>query len=653
MLLLLLTTLPALSADPESDPAPGSVSDDEIVVVGQAQDLAQAVSQVVTVLPVADLPADAELSTALEGSPGVSVNRVGGLGDYSPISIRGSSVRQVEVMIDGMALNPDGGSAVNLAELPLRAFDRVEVWRGNTPVELGSAAMGGVVNLVSGDEAPPSLSVAVGSWRTTRLAAQGGATSGNADIWVAAERFQTAADFAYTDDRGTLYNPDDDVVSARVNNDKARTTAHARARWRRGRVQITVFDAFVDRQTGVPGPIGWPLDGVRYALRRNLAAVAAKVDAGDTVVVVRPWMVTRTERLTDRTLGADRAGADRSDLVGLHTHATWAPNARWSATAAADGRHEHFGGKGADGERAVMQRRVGTVAASVSHFALDERLVVTPAVRGTVAQSAASERTLVGAVSPRLGVLVQARPGLVFKLNGGQYLRPPDATELFGDRGYVRGNPDLRPEQGWSADAGVRVQGERASVEAAGFANLSRDLIVYGQNAQGVASPANVARALVAGVEAGGAVDWRRVDARWSATWTRTRNQSADPAYAGKRLPRIPELEAHASLRLPLGDRAHVGTSWDFAAGAWQDATNWFAVPPRSFHGVAAGAALGRGLHAELDVRNVLNHTTEPLGRRTLGGGAPTAPVPVTDFWGYPLPGRTAMLTLSYAPEAP
>jgi len=58
------------------------------------------------------------LSEALETVPGVSVRSFGGLGALSTISIRGLGSMNVLVLLDGIPLNPTGGS-VDLSDIPL------------------------------------------------------------------------------------------------------------------------------------------------------------------------------------------------------------------------------------------------------------------------------------------------------------------------------------------------------------------------------------------------------------------------------------------------------------------------------------------------------------------------------------------------------
>ena len=134
----------------------------------------------VTVIPIDErLARTSDLASVLETTTGASVSSFGGLGDYSAVSLRGSTWRQVEIFLDGIPLNPDGGSTVNLAEIPLWAFDRVEVYRSGAPPQFLAAPIGGVVNLVTRDEpGSPTLGIAGGSHRTAKIDQSAGGSIG-------------------------------------------------------------------------------------------------------------------------------------------------------------------------------------------------------------------------------------------------------------------------------------------------------------------------------------------------------------------------------------------------------------------------------------------------------------------------------------------
>ncbi len=116
-----------------------------------------------------------QLDELLEKESGVRVQRYGGLGSYSTLSIRGSNANQVNVYLDGIPLNNAQGGEVNLSDLNIENVSRVDVYRSGAPGEFSGSSIGGSVNLVPdrGEGAEGTrLTFSGGSFGTYRLAAQ-------------------------------------------------------------------------------------------------------------------------------------------------------------------------------------------------------------------------------------------------------------------------------------------------------------------------------------------------------------------------------------------------------------------------------------------------------------------------------------------------
>ena len=89
------------------------------------------------------------LPDLLKEVPGVHVREVNGKGQYTTLTIRGSTAAQVGVFVDGVLTNLGGDAAVDISTIPIQNVERVEVYRGYTPVRFGGTYMGGVVNIVT------------------------------------------------------------------------------------------------------------------------------------------------------------------------------------------------------------------------------------------------------------------------------------------------------------------------------------------------------------------------------------------------------------------------------------------------------------------------------------------------------------------------
>jgi vitamin B12 transporter len=630
-----------------------------------------ATSAAVTVIDVADSPASSDLATAIEAAPGANVRQLGGLGDWSGVSIRGSSFRQVQVDLDGIPLNPDGSSAVNLAELPLWAFSRVEVWRGAAPAELAAAPIGGVVNLVTGEPKGGRIAVSTGSLGTERVdLARGWTAAGRipGDYLVFGEVFSTRDGYRYFDDGGTRFEADDDAFRTRTNDDKVQLAVHARVRLGDDRLRLVVQDASLVREEGLPGPASRPAAAARLATSRH--ALAVQLDGGDAVrSTLRGWGQLRTETLDDRAgeIGVGtRWQDDRTSTMGL-VAITRVPLPTISPSLTGDLRRDvlttadRLGGP--DGP--IRHRWSGSIAASSPVFTRDRSLVATPVVLVQWLDDAAIGAVPFGGlptseggkvrlpfVAPRLGALWHPAPAWSLKANAGRYLRPPDLDELFGDRGALRGNADLVPEHGASADVGARWAGDlragAVSIELTGFASSATDLITWVQNSQQTLVPVNIGRADTRGIELAGDADLGgRVRIGLSATATRAVNRSANPTYDGKVLPRVPAFEADERV-LYHRERWSIGQSFSYTAGNTWDQANWFWAPPRALIGLDAAFHVDDRLTVELDALNLGNRITDVVPADPLNPGSGDTLQPVTDFIGWPLPGRTFLASLTW-----
>ena len=89
------------------------------------------------------------LSDLLLTVPGVHVREVNGKGQYTTVTVRGSTAAQVGVFIDGVLANLGGDSAVDLSTIPVQNVERIEVYRGYVPSRFGGTFIGGVVNIVT------------------------------------------------------------------------------------------------------------------------------------------------------------------------------------------------------------------------------------------------------------------------------------------------------------------------------------------------------------------------------------------------------------------------------------------------------------------------------------------------------------------------
>lgn len=91
-----------------------------------------------------------DISGALDRVAGVRVRESGGLGSNFNLSLNGFSGAHIRYFIDGVPME-SFGSSFQINNIPINIAERIEVYKGVVPMWLGSDALGGAVNIVTGD----------------------------------------------------------------------------------------------------------------------------------------------------------------------------------------------------------------------------------------------------------------------------------------------------------------------------------------------------------------------------------------------------------------------------------------------------------------------------------------------------------------------
>ena len=631
------------------------------------------------------------LPEVLTRTPGAAVRSIGGLGQYSSISLRGSSSQQVAIFLDGVPVDASIAGLVDLSALPLDTLARLEIYRGHIPVQMGSAAIGGAINLVGLRHrgAPRTLArVGFGSFGSRELQlSHSRQLDPHQSLAVRVGYAGATGDFPFFDDNGTYFNPDDDAIRRRLNNGYDRLLTQLRldgrrGAWRYGAQQITLL-----KTQGLPG-LGRAqsrnsrLDTVTARLighaRRSILGPGGEL----TLLGAATW---DRSALHDPDTGSLGLGSNEQQSDGLDLF--FSPTVRmplWPqafVTLTGDLRYQRhqsespatpFGGGSSLRRRDSMGLGVQLDQHGFGgrlHLAMVHRLdsvtsrFAVPAGRGRFNDK--GEDSQHQGWSPRAAVRITTLPWLQLRVSGGRYTRTPSLMELFGDQGFLVGNEGLRPEQGTAIDGGVVVDtGEgpfALYAQVAGFATWSEDLILWQMTASRV-RPRNLSSAEVAGLETGISArawdDLLRLQANY--TFMHSSNGSDDPSAHGKPLPGRPAhqlfVRAAAATRWhgwwgELGGEIFYTT--ELIGGSYLDSAARREAPLRNLQG--AGLVLHLrphrqpGLEIRLagEVRNLLDQIVTQW-RPPAPATAPI-PVPVSDFIGYPLPGRSVWFTLTIA----
>jgi outer membrane receptor protein involved in Fe transport len=622
------------------------------------------------------------IAEILAESVGVSVRSLGGLGGFAAISIRGASPSHTALFIDGVPVSRIASVIDNVEALELASFSTLEVYRGAVPVEYGGAALGGALSLRTRlgpdrDGHIAHVAAGLGSFGSRHLRGRVSdvAFGERLRFHVGASYRGATGDYEYLNDNGTPLVTEDDAFVRRTNNgfDQVSGVARARYDWSRTGLELGVRSTW--KQQGVPGAgsvqtTGASLDSLGNLLDGRVElTVADATRVGATLFLLDERQHYRDLRgevglgLQDNhyaTMSAGSTGLLRHDLGPRHR-----------LSLGLDGRvdrHVITDELAADpsGPRGI---RLSSGVSLSDDVVVTERVRLVPALRVDyqwTEPGSGWDPIVVGPappqayddlyLSPRMSGRVLVGD-LVLKASVGRYFRAPTLTELYGDRGYLLGNPLLRPETGINADAGLVLASQthygpvdELFIQTAAFVARPRSAIVLLQSAGGAGQAENLGDATIYGLEA--ALAFRVMKALTltaNYTYIDSRQDSPFASYDGKRLPLRPRHEAYTKVEGRVPVRRHVIRPWGdlmFTSGNYLDAANLFQVPSRLLAGVGLKAEIGEHLLFGFEVKNLTDKQVESI---TLdpppSASLSTIPRAVSDFLGYPLPGRAFYVT--------
>lgn len=640
-----------------------------------------------TVIQLKDQKRLRTLSEVLRESAGVNVRSSGGLGAWSTLSIRGSSPSQVQIVLDGVPLNHGGSGSINLSDLPLDILKQAVVYRGFAPAHLGGG-MGGVVSLQT--RWPKGYQ----SFQSSASAASFGTFGANV-LWgqrigkwrwlALAHYLGSVGSFPYYDNRGTPLQPADDLPNpSRQNNTSHTASTLSKVTFQpKRKVSLSLSHILVSRSRGVPGIGNFRSLSSKYSQLRNLLQFAAKgkqipfrtVRWNTQLYVNHLW-----EGFSDRDgeIGLGRQETDnRTLLLGWKARAAWLPFSTWELSLAWHLRYEAFTPQNLlVPEVQAQERQRGTFEPSLEslHHLWDEKLTLVVSGRLNVLHNAyrdamvLPDETTTTALYPTGRAGVRLRPWEIFwvQTNVGRYVRLPTFWELFGNRGTTIGNPTLKPEQGWMLDAGavlhLKPTGalDELRLAYAFFASWSLDLIRFIQNSQRTVIAVNIDAAQVLGHEVRAKLGlFRCLRLEGDLTWMDARNQSNSIAERGKQLPGRPlwEVSLRTAFFLRWGQLYYNFTG---LGGNYLDRANLKELAARQIHTIGVTiqpAEIARSLGASspwtrlfltLELRNLLDTRVASVPIRPALPNRKETPQALSDYSGYPLPGRAIHLTVQW-----
>ncbi len=595
----------------------------------------------------------------LSETVGVKITRFGGLGDFSTISIRGSSSEQVLVYLDGFLLNAAQGGAVDLAKIPVSQIESIEVYRGSAPVLFGQTGIGGLVNIrtkAASREKSLSYQMQYGSFNTTRLNTTFSQKPNKTDILLGLNLEKSDNDFEFLSDEGTQFDATDDKTVKRRNAQFESLNFIAKLGHDLNlQNRLHVYYNFLDTDKGVPGLGAFQSDTANFKVASHRISFRWDTDNVAKTGLKTQFTLkysTKNETFTDLSgdigVGGNSHNDNRTQLYEAHLNVNRAIGKYHILKTQLQTREERF-----DPFDQLAGIKGGTSRQRTYSFALEdqislfkEHLFITPSLLYEDVRSRfkddPSKRTLGKSIPPdsqdqfltrQIGLLYRFSETLTLRANIGQYFRRPSFFELFGDRGGTIGEADLRPETGLNRDIGIRYSRRfksairKITLQAAYFNNKAEDLILFVQTSQFTVHPENIAKSQTTGEELSARINLGE-HFRFETNYThqRAKNKSNIPNEKNKFLPGRPVHDLFTKIET-FNEQFSLYYSHHLTDENYLDRRNQRNAASRQIHNLGFSVKSHSNWTLTLEAKNMSDDQIE-------------------DVFGFPLPGRSYFITL-------
>lgn len=582
---------------------------------------------------------------------GVHVQHYGGLEESTAVSIRGSQSSQVQVLLDGVPLQTASSEGVGLSQISSEGLSKIEIYKSFLPLEFGTSMIGGVVNLTSKPVEPGwhhRYGFGMGSFLTLDGLAEIEHGGEKNDVNLGINFRRTQGDFTFLDNNGTPLNLSDDQVVKRQNNEHQ--SIHPHMKWTHRfdeRTKLTFANHVFRMDGGVPGLQSYQSQTAnrdltewlshlklersglfrdRVDLTNNLYGRVIKSQFSDPNGEIGLGAAQDNDNLTfvlgDRFVWETHVSENILIKKGLEYVGEWFLPKDFAA---------------ADPKGSISERHQINVSVEPHFYFFHQKLLVSSQVQSQNAfyhindddpslptfGTYSSDRT----ENPMTAVFsVQYSPvkNLLFKSSMGRVVRLPQFVEMFGDQGYVLGNPQLTSEKSFKYDAGIFWQKKltsffnHLSLETDFFDIRTNDLIQF-ELASGLARASNIGEARVWGFEV--VADLKFLD-HFELSQNYTFQRPKDEAvYPGNFLVGRPEYEWNAELSFHVkGLTTSLGLN--FVDNLYLDSLNTQKINTRLVAHFNANYLIRKRYRVSFEARNLNNSQ-------------------VVDAVGFPLPGRS------------
>ncbi len=185
--------------------------------------------------------------------------------------------------------------------------------------------------------------------------------------------------------------------------------------------------------------------------------------------------------------------------------------------------------------------------------------------------------------SPRLGITGEISPEFTLYGSAGHGFSPPSVEETLLPEGDI--NPDLKPEEGWNYDLGVRgsLLNDRLNFDITGYFVALNNLLVTKRETEDIFYGINAGETNHYGIESMLKMNLLPQTSNWSAglsvnhTWMKNQFETFidnEEDYSGNQLPGIPDQYLRSGINLGYRDKSFLQIQWLYSGSLYLDDAN-------------------------------------------------------------------------------
>jgi len=527
------------------------------------------------------------LSEALEDISSINISDYGSLGAKKIISIRGSTEKQVLVLVDGRPINNPRSGDVVLDTIPLDNIERIEVLRGPASSLYGTSAMGGVVNIVT--KQPPrkgqktEFVSSFGTFRTYQERLSHG---------IRFKNFGYRLNTSYQSSEG---HRDNSEFNAKDVSTKLTYEFNPENK-------LTLNGGFYRDKLGIPGPTtSFDIDDKQVDYKNFF----------DLILGLKPWVdkdteiTIRTYQNYDRLEFSENTAGSTSEVAfskNIHTTKARGLDLQFSQRLFKDYQlicgFNHVTNLN-DSTSSAKHRYIVRAGYMENQLDLWQNLKINFGARLDDYSNFGTE------ISPSLNLLYQSKDNLSFHFLIARSFRAPNFNDLYWPAtGSSEGNPNLQPEKGLTFEFGSELEFSKFFKTGLTYFRSDYDkLIKWQKDSDNINRPKNIDSATIQGVEQEFKIKaFDNLDIEIGYTYLRAKDDKT-----GKYLTYQPKHKVNLSLFYKGPAGLNFGLKGEFVDRRFDNAANTIYAKRYYVLGLRFNKKVNNRLDLFMNIDNLLN----------------------------------------------